>query len=418
LSVELLEGVCVSKDVVEKAKQYSVKDIEVTPQLITGVVTSSNGKTKYSPSVKSNGEYNCGCAGMQFHKGKLCSHVTALLEKAGESSTPFIKAILNNTVFKQEESQSKATQPAITTVQYVFRYLQTSLKGFNELVGGLPIGSPMSIYGPHQAGKTILLSQLGYDVTRQLGGNMLIVDDEGSGFSYMAWKDIFDKRFNVSTNLVFARISQVEKGAYKLETYPKQMPSGHCMIIADVRGIEKILALHGRHCRLEIKGDKLALTPVEDGWVSDIRNTPMYKLCKEFNVKYLAYDSVTTPMLEFGSERQNFPVRANAASLWLIQVEKIAEELGLVVTASLHETFDPANPYSRPQHTGGRAVGYTFKFVTYMSHVPSKRTPHTESRPETVRELWIERHVAKAPWQNYKFIQLTDNGFVDYTGGR
>lgn len=372
----------VSRKILENAKEKEVSDLKIGTKLITGTVISSSSETQYTPSVRLDGTFRCGCPYSGFHE-KLCSHIAALLLKADEQAKPFIEALTK--------------RPKLP-----FTYYPANLEPFNDLIGGLPIGSALGIYGPFTSGKTILTLQLAFSVN----GNALFIDTEGSGYSYHYWTQRLGELYNRPTVVECVQTKlEEENKKVKLSIQDISDSDEGTFYVMDVRGLDKILALHGRPVKIQLKGEKFSLSPREH-WYSDIWDIPLAAFIQKHNIKYLVYDSISQPLAGLISERHNFPVRNNACNLWLTQAERLAEFYNLIVIGTHHETKDPTVPFSLPKALGGGAVGYNFKFQVYLGLL-------TQSPKESRRVLKINRHPYKPPFAERKLLMLTDNGFKE-----
>jgi len=413
-TLDLLIGVCLSKETLKKGRELyeggHVIAVGESGDMIWAEVKGKSGEDVHTPSIKVDGTWSCGCEAGAFGADKfMCSHQVANILAHGDLAQPYLQAVLARKLSGNKEEEK--VKPA-TIAPSLFRFLSTGLKAWDELVGGLPLGGLTGIFGPHQAGKTIAVEQFAFQCMKELGGNALVVDTEGSGFNYTLWAPVLAKRYGVEADLVGLAVD--ENGEVEI---PKLDRNKRYVIICDAREIEKILAFHGKAVELEIKEAKISVLPKKDGWKTKVEESQIYKLLKECNIKYLAYDSITNPLLEFGSERQNFPARANCTSIWLIQAEKLAERLRIPVVCTIHETIDPANPFPEPRHSGGAIVGYTFKFVTYLTHIPVKGLiKFPKDPPAGLRAISLERHPIKPPWGEVKYLQLTSEGYKDLEG--
>jgi hypothetical protein len=119
-------------------------------------------------------------------------------------------------------------------------------------------------------------------------------------------------------------------------------------------------------------------------------------------------------MLEFGTNQENYPARADAQSKWLCQLQAVGEYYNTVNIGVLQESINPQDRYSRPTFHGGKAVGYVMKYITYITAERGSHTPSTEKRPDHVREFWIMRHPSKKEWTTYGEFGLANDGYTDY----
>lgn len=308
-----------------------------------------------------------------------------------------------------------------------FRYIESMLKGINNLVGGLPVGSLLGIFGVAKSGKSILAFHLVYDklLEEDSDSNALIFDTEGSEFTYIEWLEILNERTGLDVGLKF-----VVYNPKTLEVSISDDKTKHdkYIYILDMREITHILGFHGRGCSLnisktrdsregEVKGGKLGLKAENEQWFEDIWESPIGKFVTNYKIGLVVYDSLTNPLTDFGFEKENLPARTNATNLWLARIQALAEVMELVCIVTLHETGDPQKGWVRPQYEGGKAVEHNLKFAIYLSEGKSSRTPKTPKEDTnwttTTRELRNERHPSKRPFVEYVKLDLTDTGFID-----
>lgn len=308
-----------------------------------------------------------------------------------------------------------------------FRYIESMLKGINNLVGGLPTGSILGLFGIAGAGKSILAFHLIYDRLLETNNdtNAMIFDTEGSEFTYIEWLPILNERTGLDVGLKF--VSYDPESLEVTITDDKQKHDKFIYIL-DMRQITHILGFHGRGCTMtrsktrdsrdgEVKGGKVKLVGEDDKWFDIIDETPIGKFIDEHKIGILIYDSITNPLTIFGFEQENLPSRTNATNWWLTSIQALAEEKELVCVVTAHETSNPQKAWERPHYEGGKAIEHNMKFVVYISEGKSSRTPKTPKEDtnwsQTTRELRNQRHPSKRPFIEYVKLDLTDTGFID-----
>lgn len=282
--------------------------------------------------------------------------------------------------------------------------------GLGDIIDGIPVGSVLGIYGHSSSGKTILITQLASECA--CNGNSLIVDTEGSGHIYSHWVDVFSERYG-EIGLIPCLMDYKKNTIVKL--YPEDKK--HNIYVLDIRDIEGLLSLLGKSSKIEIsKNGKMTLKPIDKCWISrcEIEKTPFGKFMDENNINFMAFDSLTNPLSEFGSQQENFPARASAVQRMMLQIQFITHHFKIPIVCTHHETIEPMNPYSRPQVKGGASIMYNTKYMLYISRDRSKRTPSTMSRPDNVREVWVSRAPNKAPFIEYIEIALSNMGFSKF----
>lgn len=292
------------------------------------------------------------------------------------------------------------------------------MEAWNDLVGGVPQGTQTALIGQARAGKTILTNQLAYATANVVGGSALIVDTEGSTHTYADWQKAFDKRYQ-PMELVFLRLGiDGKKGTASLVSDVKHDRKKNYLYVLDCRDLIQILALHGRPARIESsdKG-KMSIKPAGQ-FINNVLETPIGEFMQERDIFFLGYDSFTNPLAIFGTERENFPARANATTWWVLQAQLLAQTLALVEVGVFHETVDPANPWGRPGVAGGNAINYNQKLAVYVEHEKTMRTPGVEEsfdkgKNRISRNFWLMRHPSRQPWTRCTQLVLTSKGFID-----
>ena len=390
----------ISKQLKESSHNHKIiGKVHSTEHSIYATVQSCNSGELYTPYIH-YGDINCGCQ-KHYYSQKICSHVMTLLN--------------HNPKFKEKVFVGEKMIP---------EYIRAArLKAINRLMGGIPVGSPVGIYGKAQAGKTILAFQLLFEVlNKNPSQNAIVVDTEGSSHTLAEWHPKFNKRYKMESDLVFieTKIEQRKVGrgfSYKLKyDYTPKTFKSPAIFILDLRSIEKLLAILGNGANIEMsKNGKISLKADQKFWVNEIESSPMYKILDDNNVKGMMLDSISYPLQIFGVARENFPSRAQAASWIMSPLHLLTEERRMCTFITAHESSDPADAYARPSYTGGKAVMHSIKFMLYISEKATSKTPRTDysSRDENTRELWNQRHASKPPWKQYQFIKLTSSGYRD-----
>ncbi len=377
-----------------------------------------------SPSV-----VDCSCWGFITHSNVLCSHIVAVLQNLLlEGREADVKFYLD--VFANRNWGWKAKM-----------FLKTSLKNLNELFitpevpeGGLPIGILTEFYGFPESGKSIMVLQLAYETMKALNTSAILVDTEGGLAEHMIpfWKPRFDKRYQINAKVVYLKaevkpiyVKEVKEDKDVVESQEKEELAGydvkikipknrkpHTLYIMRVGAIEEILAIHGHPIKKIIsESGKLTIKLLPRGFASNFWRTPMYRLVDTLDAKYIAYDSVSSPLDSFGSYQENFPARSDAAKYWLTQAQNIAEDLEAAVVGTFHASRNPAQPRQfapPPEPKDGLAPAHRFKYVIYMEKQKAKAK-------KNLVKIVLKRHSAKAGWEDHvtKMLKITDEGFFD-----
>lgn len=388
-----------SKITKKNAEQHKVLSSYSHRDVISGEVQSGLSGNIYTPLI-CNGIMSCGCKHM-FYNLKPCSHLYALLN----SNEQYINKYIIGDKMRP-------------------RFAKTKLRAIRRLIKGIPVGSPLGMYGSPEAGKTTLAIQLMFELLskRKTHKNGIIIDTEGSSFTISEWLDVFNERYDLGAEVVFVTFDVVEKAvgrgySKKIEMiYDPPKFNSPSIFVFDVRNVEDLLTLIGKSSSLSIsqKG-KIDLVPDSKLFKTDFKESILFDVIEKYNIKAMCLDSISYPLQAFGMSRSNFPARAQAANWIMSAVHNISERLELCSFVIAHQTLDPADTYSKPEFTGGKAVLHALKFILYISAIATSHTPKTDvpNRSKADRELWNKRHPSKPPFGMYQMLTLTDEGFVD-----
>jgi len=270
--------------------------------------------------------------------------------------------------------------------------VESNFESLTKLCGGHLLGSPTSIYGPPKAGKSILLYQFCYDFLKS--GNVLWFDTEGGALEMLThWKRRFDQRYGVNNSI---------------RAYTSDPTEKETLYLVECKSMKKILQLHGYQTELELTGGKESNPKINLRLLGTVENS-IAKIVKRNNIRLVVYDSLSAPLRSaFAGGRLQFPARSDAVALWLGSILEMTEDSPIAVYISLHESYDPANPYAQPHMRGPMVVQYTSKVVFYLD--PSRSTkPDLKS----TRRLWLARFFDIEDWKRYIKLKLTDEGYVD-----
>ncbi len=294
------------------------------------------------------------------------------------------------------------------------RYLIESIGSLNSFfMDGVRVGTLAHIYGPYQAGKTLLILQILYEWVSKGFGNALILDTEltiQNNFNGR-WLERFTKRFGKRIKMtgVEERKYQV-KGGKKLferdvanvvrevladlnidverrviiniieqllpekELYPAdEVDKLGNLFVYEVKNLEDIYRLLGMEFRAEGGKDKKKID-IDVVKKIDLYSSPLARFIENYHVKFISLDSLGGLMKIFVNKIQDFPARASALNILLHGISRLANEFDAVVFVANHESRAPTgNFYS---FYGGSAVGYGFKYTLYLKKVK-----------ESIREL-------------------------------
>lgn len=407
--IEKLKGL-MSENVILKSMNTTVQNFNILPDMVVGDVLGSDGKKKYRVTIANDGR--CTCTHEHWKQDELCSHIGAVIENMGMQADPFIKSVINR--YRYKDGKAK----------FITSFLPTDLRAINYLLGGLPVSTEVLVYAPFEAGKTILAMQLAFNVMQLTGGGAMIIDTEGSEFTYTEWIEIFNKRYGMNVQLVLLDVRVIPSDEKKKKAFnfsitplPKdyERSKRQKLIIVDARGITSLLPFLGRYVRFETSElGKTSLKSLKGDMDEQPWETRIADIIKKNDVGFLALDSLTRPLDQLVPSKANLPGRAQATQLLLTQLDILAHWFSIPVVVTAHETLDPLDTFSKPEPKGGKNVHYAFKFVLYMSWKSSSHTPHVEKREVNTREIHLKRHPSKASFGVHQIIDLTNDGFVDY----
>jgi hypothetical protein len=417
-----------SQTVFDKATKLGVLYFTENPKTTLAIVARAGGDgERYVQIVRETGEWVCSCEGSTK---AVCSHLIRTLiemEDRGRDVKSLVKVMLG---------LSQAPNKGIEEGQTPF--LETDLKNFNSLVGGIPLNALFGIFGAHATNKSILSYQLAYSFFTN-GSNALLIDTEGGSGEHALspWIKAFNERYKL--NVEIARIKynwdfdrkvndwSVDREIKKEKTY---------FFVADLRTIFKVLAFHGVQVHLEVSkatrprdkktgqlgdpegGGQLAIRFLGPGsYEEDIRKTPIGQIVAKFGIKFVLIDSITNPVELFVSGQLNRPGRDDTQGLWFQQLQSLACDMGTTIIGTFHMTTDPTNqydPYGKP--VGGKAVGHNFKYILLTQvfrGAGGKDSRSLAAEKKNVRKLYLLRHPRKPPLSERTTISLTDFGFID-----
>ena len=375
MDIEKVAKTLFGEDLVNKAKGLAILSSDVDDTSVMARVG------EHLVEVRTDGGYTCDCEDAAYRK-RVCKHV--------------IKILIDSRFANVAEKFLRTYMGGSLEGKYI-RFHPTGLNEVDKLIGGMPEGYLVGLYGPSESGKTILAYQIMAKLARKNNTNILVFDTEGALSQYELWLDKFLPDYDIHL---------VETG--------KKLPKGKYVYVYQSEDILDLLAMHGKAADLKIsKRGKVELIP-KQGWELTIKKYPAYQLLAEGNVKQIIYDSVTEPAEEFGTAQQNLPLRHQAYKWLLTSASKLIRQINGFGIAIFHESVNPQETHSRPRIKGSFGVRYNVKVLLYISKERTSHTPKTEPRPFNVREIWVARHFNRPEWLEYGEIELTSQGFRDY----
>lgn len=380
----------------------NVETLEYRMGGVYGIVRS--GEMYHHVSLKFDGRTHCGCKG-GFYEG-VCSHMVAVAEAVEMDS-------VRDKLFAAIESDP--------TMSVDDLYVETELSEFNELMGtngvtgGLPKKSGMVLAGRPQAGKTIFSYQMVFEAMKKMSVpndkqrytpdegenlNALIVDTEGSMYTYELMKETFENRYQIDTALV--EVDVIVDGARADFQFTRDPEADHQIFVMDVRQLDDILTIHGRPAEIGTEGGNMSIHP--DGEHKGVWESPMGQFAHKNDICYMAYDSITNPIeTTFTNRQQDFPPRSKATQWWMGQVQGIAQELEVVQLYTTHLTKNPTQQWDRPDYVGGKSVKHNNKHAVYLHRAE-----------DGLRAMQLFRHPAKPEWEEEVYLSLEEGkGYKD-----
>lgn len=300
-------------------------------------------------------------------------------------------------------SEQGSTSPEIQG----FEIVSTGLPKLDELLmGGLPLGTMIQIFGMKGVGKSLLAFQLAFQFITQTGRSVFYLDTEvGFDKSIMPfWYPIFCQRFKEipliqlrkecyavkprDRKLMEADVkAALESGLreFKVEYTEAQLNAAVWALLPEFKLIEPenakppaifvlneaslkdILGIHGVKVEILISDGGRVETRLLPGTQADVKATPIGQFCSKHDVGLIVYDSICSPLKStFTSGTQDFPGRASAMNLWFGQSQKLCGYLNATILALNHETINPQAHYV--SYYGGGPVGYDYKYSFQLRH--------------------------------------------------
>lgn len=299
------------------------------------------------------------------------------------------------------ERRSLSEQSAKSEEIQGFERVSTGLPKLDELLmGGLPVGTMIQVFGMKGVGKSLLAFQLAFQCVAKTGRSVFYLDTEvGFDKSIMPfWYPVFCQRFKDvplirlrkesyavtkrDRKLMEAEVrAAVESGLreFKVEYSEEQLNAAVRALLPEYKLVEPenvktpaifvlneaslkdILGIHGVKVDLLISDGGRVETRLLPGTQGDVKATPLGQLCSKHDVGLIVYDSICSPVKStFTSGTQDFPGRASAMNLWFGQSQKMCGHLNVTILALNHETGNPQTHYI--SYYGGGPVGYDFKY--------------------------------------------------------
>ena len=307
------------------------------------IIQSDNGTHLYSCQITSKVAY-CTCIGFSVHKH--CYHFQKFLKyiKTHGVNIPMTKTLA-----------------------------KTSIKGLNNVIGGLPIGLPIGFYGEPRSGKSTIAVWALLDRMNETGKDGLILDAE-KGLANHTIPDLvtrFNKLNKIDIGIIHKKID-FRKWLQKPSSiipyiYVTDAQGDQNLVIVDIGNLKEMLLMVGKPHKVQTDGNKPKLTGHNFDLFPNDWDTPLARLLDDPNGEDefcgIVLDSLTYLMKEFGVSNQSFPVRDTAQAIILNQITQIVNNLddmiGIVI---LHASRPPQDSSAEVIPVGGKAIGHGFKY--------------------------------------------------------
>lgn len=333
-------------------------------------------------------------------------------------------ATLQKKASKSEETPAKKSK--------VYYIPTPKTKAFNDLVGGIPVGTITSFLGAPESCKTVTATQLAVEAAVAGEGNLLIFDTENKFHQHLGLASGLSERFNADITLVRVSGEKRETGSgdtkkttidWEFEDEPN--PNGTNIFIVHCPDLIELSIMFGRGILLEVfESGKYKVKIDSSAVCTDITKSPIGQFLTKHNIKALVVDSFTNPFDIIPAVGENFPARADATQIWMIQMHNIAYKFHLPILVTLHESKNDTSPFSKQlKYEGGKGVGYNLPFIIYLLKVNEiGLLPKSAAKPKTLasseRAMFIARHGSNTikPWAEVRYLKVGDTGMSDGSG--
>jgi len=283
--------------------------------------------------------------------------------------------------------------------------LKSGVEAIDELLlGGIPSGSPVCLYGIYQIGKSMFCLQL---ATKTLASykdaRVIYLDTEsfllGEPFD-LYWK-FFSRRFGLE-----------EKDKKRLVVW--QTPGIHKM--GRPFGIEYEVVQEEERTSIIVKfpkkdkgsKEKTKKTSQAEDWIS---YSPLYKELEKGDVKLLVLDSITMPIKEsIPAGMQNFPARSSIISSLLAAIRLLAHRFDVSTIYTDHGVKNPMKYRIDPW--GGGALIHGTKHILGILDVNKETKDKLDTQDQWAKKFYRYRYPGVI--EDARIVLLRkDYGYVD-----
>jgi hypothetical protein len=290
----------------------------------------------------------------------------------------------------------------------------------------------MGTCGKKQAGKSLYSRELGYKVVKEEGGEILwLSTEEPTDFMFTTaieehegWDKVFAKKYGIEPVIHWEWCPTAEdmmrfigvEGKVIITEASVSTPKP----LKDIKGESaedrtKREAEAKKAAEEKQKGSTLAFKTIK----VDTDNSPLLKMLKAYDIRYIVVDSFTNPFDELISGgRQNFNIRAQLEETFLNTMQRLVTRYGQSVKRNTyimttnHITNNPTDPFTAMMiekelhEKGGGAVGYNLKVLYGFK---PRQTPHG------LREVWVMRFPNLPDYGKMYNLLITNKGFTKTT---
>lgn len=265
--------------------------------------------------------------------------------------------------------------------------------------GGVPLGTPMGIYGLQNIGKSLLCTQIAAQFAKK-GYNVLYLDTEAFYQLDEDWKRIFgwfENRWDLDSGV---------------------RDNIEIMQMRDLFALGKFFGIEFQLIQEQARVSAMAKFPKKWGskatkvthqsqdWIT--YSAAYKKLGKLDKPGLIILDSITVPLKsKISSVTQNFPARASVLQTLLDTALVVANEFNISFLITNHGTKNPmgygVNPWG-----GGNMVYYVKRWVGLLNGLKADR----ETFGDQIRRVYRYRWPGLMPTTD-KALLAKDTGYID-----
>ena len=306
-----------------------------------------------------NGKWKCSCP-HHFYRKVECKHIRKVKE-----------------MFSLED---------ILSGKIVTKY-ESSLKCLEEMIGDKLYTSDglIAIFSQPEVGKTLTaIQESAWMMTK--GYNVLFIGTEGNEASMMGkWLPKFKERFGDFKGTLYLERRKTLESLFEFLGFK---------IFLDYKGKVK-----------EKKGGKKEFSGKTEFRVVERIPSRLEEIVKNKKINFIVLDSITAPMKGrfYGSQQDN-PAKAGAMALILSELIRMQDEYDCAVLITVHESFNPANPYEGiGRATGGINLYHFCKRIFYID----RRDATAE---KNYRRIWVIRSEDIVAGSRATAVKINDLG--------